>query len=40
VVDNAQSGRPSNAVTNVNTEKAEQMLKEDRTLSLREMIGC
>jgi hypothetical protein len=36
VVDNSQSGRPSTAVTDVNTDKAGQLLKEDRRLSLRE----
>jgi hypothetical protein len=31
VADNAQSGKPSTAVTDVNTNKDEQLLKEDRT---------
>jgi hypothetical protein len=36
VVDDTRSGRPSTAVTDVNIDKAEQLLKEDRRLSLRE----
>jgi hypothetical protein len=39
VVDDVQSGRPSTAVTDVNIDKAKQLLKEDRRLSLRELSG-
>jgi hypothetical protein len=35
----AQSGRPNTAVTNVNTDKTEHLLKEDKRLSLRELSG-
>jgi hypothetical protein len=38
-VDNAQGGRPSNDVIDVNIYNAEQMLK-DRRLSLRKMTAC
>jgi hypothetical protein len=39
VVDNTSSGRPSTAVTDVNIDKAEWLLKEDRRLVLRELSG-
>jgi hypothetical protein len=32
-------GRPSTDVTDVNIDKAEQLLEEDRRLSLRELSG-
>jgi hypothetical protein len=35
----AQHGRPSNAATGVNIDKAKLMVKEDRRLSLRELSG-
>jgi hypothetical protein len=38
VVDNAHSWRPSTVVTDVNNDKAEQLLK-NRRLSLRELSG-
>jgi hypothetical protein len=38
MVDDTQSGRPSTAVTDVNTDKAEQLL-EDRRLSSMEFFG-
>jgi hypothetical protein len=39
VVDDARSGKPSTAVTDVNIDKAKQLLKEGRRLSLRELSG-
>jgi hypothetical protein len=38
VVEDARSGRPSTAVTDVNIDEAEQLLK-DKRLSLRELSG-
>jgi histone-lysine N-methyltransferase SETMAR len=37
VKDEPRSGRPSTAVTEANVEKAEELLKEDRRLSLRDL---
>jgi hypothetical protein len=39
VVDDARSGRPSTAVTDVNIDKAEQLLKENRRWSSRKLSG-
>jgi hypothetical protein len=39
VVDGTQSGRPSTGITDVNTDKAEQLLKKDRRLSLTAFYG-
>jgi hypothetical protein len=39
VVDDPRSGSPSTAVTEVNTEKAEQLLKEDRRLSPSKLLS-
>jgi hypothetical protein len=39
VVAKAQSGRPSTVIADVITDKVEQLLKEDRRLSLRELHG-
>jgi hypothetical protein len=38
VVGEGWSWRPSTTVTDVNTDKAEQMLKEDRRLLIRELF--
>jgi hypothetical protein len=38
VIDDGRSQRPCTAVTDVNSDKAEQLLK-DRRLSLRELCG-
>jgi hypothetical protein len=37
VVDNSRSGRPHTAVTNVNTDKTEHLLEEDRRVLLSEL---
>jgi hypothetical protein len=39
VVAKAQSRRTSTVITDVNTDKVEQLLKEDRRLSLRKLHG-
>jgi hypothetical protein len=39
LVDDVRSGRPSTAVSDVNIDKAKQLLKEDRKLSSRELSG-
>jgi hypothetical protein len=38
VVDDSQSQRPRNAITDMNTDQAEQLLKENRRLPLRNVL--
>jgi hypothetical protein len=40
VVDEGKSKRPSSAVTHVNTDKAEKLLKEERILSFKFKFKC
>jgi hypothetical protein len=39
LVDDTQSGRPVTTVTDVNVDNADQLLKGDRKVSLRELSG-
>jgi hypothetical protein len=39
VVDDVWSGRPRAAVTDVNSDKADQLLEDEKVLSLRELSG-